>query len=281
MLNILISSRWTSNNCVFHPLRASMDWRLRSSPLLESTVLDLLNDLKNDLTGVAAEDAVTEAIEATLQALFRLSRAIRRSGIPQRLVNIASHVEYDEHGVNLTEEFRNGVKRLLEYRLKDSNASDELRVRLLDTICLRQQYFSYITARKAKNDLAQPSRQISFPTRKSISNPSFSVKSSVPINSTSARVRGRKGNTGIGKSVMSATTAPSNVAPSSQIENVSSKDEEHELFNCTADVPLPPKVPTGIKEFECPYCFLIYPANEFVGEQWMYVSGIFYSSASC
>lgn len=43
---------WTSNNVIFTSPRASMDWILRNNPILLSTMEDLLDDLKTNLTGV-------------------------------------------------------------------------------------------------------------------------------------------------------------------------------------------------------------------------------------
>lgn len=42
---------WTSNNYVLESSRASMDWRLRNAPLLQSTMDDLLDDLIMSLAG--------------------------------------------------------------------------------------------------------------------------------------------------------------------------------------------------------------------------------------
>jgi hypothetical protein len=40
---------WSANNFVFAPTRASMDWRLRNAPLLESSMCELLDDLQSSL----------------------------------------------------------------------------------------------------------------------------------------------------------------------------------------------------------------------------------------
>lgn len=42
---------WMSNNYVVDSPRASMDWRLRNAPLLQSTMGDLLDDLIMSLGG--------------------------------------------------------------------------------------------------------------------------------------------------------------------------------------------------------------------------------------
>ena len=43
---------WVTNNFIFAPTRASMDWRLRSAPLLESAMVDLLDDLKSNFISI-------------------------------------------------------------------------------------------------------------------------------------------------------------------------------------------------------------------------------------
>jgi hypothetical protein len=43
---------WITNNFVFAPTRGSMDWRLRNAPLLESAMVDLLDDLKSNLISI-------------------------------------------------------------------------------------------------------------------------------------------------------------------------------------------------------------------------------------
>jgi hypothetical protein len=40
---------WAANNFVFAPTRGSMDWRLRNAPLLESAMVDLLDDLRSNI----------------------------------------------------------------------------------------------------------------------------------------------------------------------------------------------------------------------------------------
>lgn len=44
---------WAANNFILTPGRASMDWRLRNAPLLQSTMAELLDDLKADLISMS------------------------------------------------------------------------------------------------------------------------------------------------------------------------------------------------------------------------------------
>lgn len=46
---------WAANNFIFAPVRASMDWRLRNTPLLESAMTDLLDNLKTNLISMPCD----------------------------------------------------------------------------------------------------------------------------------------------------------------------------------------------------------------------------------
>ncbi|KAL3447674.1 hypothetical protein BJX65DRAFT_307737 [Aspergillus insuetus] len=179
---------WSANNFVFAPTRASMDWRLRNAPLLESSMCELLDDLQSSLIRCTAmmkkhtiQDAANHSIDVsdTLEELFRLSRAVRRSGILRRFVKIESYIEFDDNGINLTDEFRNGVERLIEYRLKGSPASQILQERVVNTICLRQQHFAYLRAKWEKRT-AQPTAINPVPAQpRSSLGATFSVSGSI------------------------------------------------------------------------------------------------------
>jgi hypothetical protein len=44
---------WAANNFIFAPTRGSMDWRLRNAPLLESAMVELLDNLKSNLISMS------------------------------------------------------------------------------------------------------------------------------------------------------------------------------------------------------------------------------------
>ena len=44
---------WIANEFILAPSRASMDWRLRAAPWLQATIMELLDDLKVDLTSMS------------------------------------------------------------------------------------------------------------------------------------------------------------------------------------------------------------------------------------
>ncbi|GES60153.1 phosphatases II [Aspergillus terreus] len=122
---------WCENDSVQSPTKASMDWRLRDAPLLQSAVVEALDDLERDL----------------IRALHGF-------------LGFANCVEYAENELNLTEEFRQCAKAAMESLLKSSMASEDLKRRIFDTICLRQEHFAYLRitnlAKEPTNDLNAP-----------------------------------------------------------------------------------------------------------------------------
>jgi hypothetical protein len=171
--------------------------------------------------------------------------------------------------VNLTEEFRKGAERIIEFRLKPSKASQDLQKRIIDTICLRQQHFSYLRARKAKN----------MPINKNIGKPqsvpkstlgaTFSITGSLSQSSTGKKPPKKlPRGPGFSPSILTATT----VQPDRMTKAHSIKSREdtrdHNVVCNDADLPPPPKGPDHVREFECPYCFLVCSAEELSGERW-------------
>src|SRR5262249_3230712 len=150
--------------------------------------------------------ALPDAISEILDHLFRLSRAVRRSGLLRRFVKVATYIDYDEDGVNLTEEFRKGVERILEFRLKHSRASQDLRKRIVDTICLRQQHFSYLRARKAKNTPINKNINNSQSAPKSTLGVTFSVTGSLSPSAAKKTPRQLLRSPKVGPSILTATT---------------------------------------------------------------------------
>jgi hypothetical protein len=209
-----------------------------------------------------------DTVSTTLEELFRLSRAVRRSGILRRFVKIGYYVEYDENGVNLTEEFRNGVERLVQFRLKHAPASEDLKRRLVDTICLRQQHFAHLRAKweKAK---PKPSDTITAPvTKKSALGATSSVTGSIPSSTNKMRKKEMIATPIPVPSMMTATTAKAQcVRRERSIE--SAVNMEHEEVECSHDdLPLAPKIPVHAVEYECPFCYMVCSSREFSGERW-------------
>ncbi|KAL4898869.1 hypothetical protein BDW74DRAFT_184293 [Aspergillus multicolor] len=272
---------WVSNNLIFASAKASMDWRLRNAPLLESSMVELLDDLQTTLNNYTAaskgtmneEADANSAVGDALDELFRLSRAIRRSGILRRFVKIDSFIEYDEDGVNLTEGFRTGVERLIRFRLRDSMASEGLRQRVLETVCLRQQYFAYLrkkwgTRQKDKtNKMSPPS---TLPSKPSLG-VTYSVTGSTPPSGRTIKQKNFARATQAVTTILTATTAqPGRIEEVRSLKSAIQTPED-EVLCSEQDLPLPPKIPFRCTEFECPFCFLVCSTDVFNGEQWRQV----------
>ncbi|KAL4779146.1 hypothetical protein BJX76DRAFT_99189 [Aspergillus varians] len=268
---------WSQNNFVFAPTRASMDWRLRNAAVLESSLCEILDELQSILirhsaimkaAGIQQKEDQHGAVNEALSELFRLSRAFRRSGILRRFVKIGSYIEYDENGVNLTEEFRKGVERVVEYRLKDSSAGNNLQRRVVDTICLRQQHFAYLRAKWEKGKI-KPQENVPTPmVPKSTLGATFSVIGSISSTGKATRRKKTVAPPVAVQSVMTATTAqPERAKRVRSIKSTASI--EHQEVECNQDdLPLPPKVPLHALEHECPFCYMVCSSADFSGDRW-------------
>jgi hypothetical protein len=212
--------------------------------------------------------ALPDTISENLDRLFRLSRAVRRSGILRRFVKVATYIEYGENGANLTEEFRNGIEKIIEFRLKPSKASQDLRKRIVNTICLRQQHFSYLRARKAKNTPIIKNANNPQSVPKSTLGATLSVTGSVSPSTAKNAPRKWPRSPGPGPSILTATTVQPDPITTAHSVKSAKDNQDPEMVCSDADLPPPPKAPNHLKEFECPYCFLVCSAEELGGERW-------------
>lgn len=233
--------------------------------------------LKVDFIGhVSMQDPVentdqeADELGDTLDQLFRFSRAVRRSGILRRFVKVATYTEFDANGVNLTEEFRKGAESVIELRLRNSMASTELKRRLVETVCLRQQHFSYLRARRAKNTPGpDPHPAPSAVPRSTLGASSVSIRTPVSASTRRKSYTQRSGAASKAEpSVMTATTLQSDRLPT--LYSVKSAAVEEEAIVTLDDLYLPqsPRVPRNAREYECPYCYLVYSVEEYGGQKW-------------
>ncbi|KAJ5915595.1 hypothetical protein N7466_011528 [Penicillium verhagenii] len=295
---------WASNNSIFESRRASMDWRLRNAPLIQSAMEDLLDDLKISLSGKSqypkglkyfsnflmsidhgasldgdlrsnAMNLPTSpsVMEDILDQLFRLTRSVRRSGVLRRFVKISDYTEYSPEGVNISEHFSSAASELVPHYLKETRTSDELKDRLIRTICLRHKMFSYLKARKG-----QLPEKPAIPTRagppRSVLAPSFSVTKPVSTIAKKKQTNESQPAHRARPSVMTATTVQFDHVPAKYSVQASTS-KEPEIITSHFELPQPPSVPEGRKEAECPYCLLVCPVKEFSGDNWMYVATFF------
>jgi hypothetical protein len=171
--------------------------------------------------------------------------------------------------VNLTEEFRKGTERLIEFRLKSSNASQDLQKRIVDTICLRQKHFSYLRAKKAKNTPINKNANNPQSVPKSTLGSTFSVTGSLSPSTAKKTPRKLPQRPGPGLSILSKATTvqPDRITKAYSVKPVNDT-QDRDVICSDADLPPPPKAPGHLKEFECPYCFLACSAEELSGERW-------------
>ncbi|KAJ5730619.1 uncharacterized protein N7483_005127 [Penicillium malachiteum] len=247
---------------------------------LNTSLLDRIKASLQDSTEYGIVGPEFESVEAILDQLFRFSRAIRRSGILHRLVKIANHIEYDADGVNLTATFHAGISRLVEHYLKGCTASEELRDRLVETICLRRQNFSYLKAQRESRSSRKPTKiptQAASRARSTLTS-SFSIN--MPVFTATRKIKPIDLDPipELRQSVMTATTAQvENVPINHSIQSSVSTDQQqrdNEEDALKLELPRPPEIPFGLREWECPYCLIVCPVEDFNLENWTYVRQI-------
>ncbi|KAJ5733770.1 Zinc finger C2H2 [Penicillium malachiteum] len=244
---------------------------------------DLLEDLNTSLLHRiqalhhSTEDGIvrqeSESVEAILDQLFRFSRAVRRSGILHRLVKIANNVEYDADGVNLTATFQAGISRLVEHYLKGCSASEELRDRLVETICLRRRNFSYLKAQRESRSSNKPTKiptQAASRARSTLTS-SFSITMPLPTTARKMKPINLDPIFELGRPVMTATTAQIDDVPidHSIQSSVGADQQQRSTEEDGLELPQPPEIPFGVKEWECHYCLMVCPVKEFNPENWI------------
>lgn len=210
----------------------------------------------------AEDENVIHRVSETLDNIFRLSRAIRRSGALRGYANIGSHSRLDENSLNSTPRFRSYAQRLINSHMKDCNASEALRQRIFDTVCSRQQYFSSLKARRGKI----------MPLEKLKQSESSSPTSAVAITDSSTSTAARKETK---KSHQGYDPFPSRAAEDQPLRVQSARSFKSDNVTTgryvslgDADIPRPPIIPTDVEGAECPYCFLACSKEELSGTRW-------------
>ncbi len=286
--NLFRFNLWAENNNALSDGRDSMDWRLRKTSVPHAVMTDLLEVLAatiqrkfpqeahswpgshavaGKLTSVGKSYDVhpegdLDTADAILDQLFRFSRAIRRSGIMSRFVKVTNYFEHDEiTGENLTAKFQEGVMPYLDRRLpKETDAW--LKERLCETICLRQQNFSFLRSLEKAKAIPRV-ETLPGPKARSRLGSAYSVKSRRTDQTDRPAEPSKRTDSQRQPSIRSATTVETN--------NLLAFDpiEEEEAAEYTrADLPRRPKPPPVLK---CPYCFLVCHVSEFTEEGWPYV----------
>ncbi|KAK4083055.1 hypothetical protein Purlil1_10999 [Purpureocillium lilacinum] len=267
---------WAENNSAFSEGRDSLDWRLRKASLPHNVIVDLLEDLSAVVLGhVAPKQSEVDQHEnagTLLDQLFRFTRAVRRSGALKRFVRAADYfelVEIDGIVVNLTLKFREGVQAYLDMMFKST--SQELRGRLLETICLRQQNFAYLRSKRKKGSSHVAPRRSASQTGSRLGSAFSTTGRSTNQSQRSAQHqpasdRKRDDKAKRRAAPASATTFNTNALPTIDGPTLDKPEADYAL----EDLPRRPKIlpATRHKEVECPYCLLACDHTEFTDAGW-------------
>lgn len=211
-------------------------------------------------------------IEQSIDRLYRLTVAIRRPSIINQNAKIASFVIRDDEGNNIDENFKEFALRFISHRFP--KAATTLRERLAASVTLRRKRFLYRQSHQSKlskkSYSVAPTLVIRSPSRVVISESTVVARTIVdnPIKDT------HKTPDKVAKTV-------SQTSASKFSEKLKSKDIfelqtptprtsfSSNLLTVTADeIPRPPSLSPGSKEFECPYCCMMLPVTEAVQSNW-------------
>ena len=227
------------------------------------------NIVRKDPT-ITSTEVVNKIVGNALDQIFRYSRAIRRSGGLKRIAKVTDYIEYDDFGNNLSAKFRDSVKVYLDATL--GNTSVQIKARLLETICIRQQSLAFQRSRRENKVMPlykAPSDHLSTSSRITSQIGSvISAKTSIGISEQQSRSAFpgplRSGRPKFASS--SATTFVSKI-PSPTEAHV----EPAEVAFLLDNLPRRPKIRREQREQECPYCLIVCPTEEFTDSSWPYV----------
>ncbi|KAL5364474.1 hypothetical protein BJX96DRAFT_133061 [Aspergillus floccosus] len=264
---------WCENDFIIAPTRVSMDWRLRDAPLLESAMVELLDDLKSDLnkqtTTIVKHNRLvlpTADVRRALGRLWRLSRAIRRSGALHGFLGVVECVEYDKNWLELVVEFRKRTEATVESRLKACIASEGLKRRIFDTICLRQKHFAYLRVRYQRKHSTSHLNDFSPSTvPRSSSDMASLTGPPAPSSRTISAKKWLKGSKSDLSSMATTSTQSERGKAVHSQESASASDDDES--SCIDDnLPPPPNVSSHFAQ--CPYCFSVCSSEEFSDARW-------------
>jgi hypothetical protein len=214
----------------------------------------------DDLDATPNSESRTK-VEAGITRLNAISRSIRRSGAKQRNARADVWIDIDGDGNNLTAFFTSLAVVVIDSRFP--NATFETRQKLARSIAQRRNRIAYQRKRQEKLSRGRAPRvgllpALLVPERKNTKPLPSLTSASKPLQSNSATAT----------SVTSATKPDADlvrlptrsVGSSTVISGASFKAR-------TLVLPKAPDV-TDKEETLCPYCCLIYPAKDFLGERW-------------
>jgi hypothetical protein len=211
------------------------------------------------------------AVEETLDRLFRLSAMIRKAAIHNRHAKAATFVEFDADGGNLTTVFKSLATQIVKHVFPHAN--EDLRERLAETISLRQRQFAY-SRRHHRDKYAM--KDVNIPSNKPTAEPlNIMGPRLLQLNSRGSIIEGtsRKRKFGTLSEVptqSSASAVDPTLTPKqfpTSTPSVSSAGRTKIEVNKFV-LPRPPEIRHGSKEFECPFCFIVQSESVAKEENW-------------
>lgn len=173
--------------------------------------------------------------------------------------------DMDDRAKTLSNKFEELVGEYLEKKIVDGTyaalESCPLKERLKKTICLRQQYFAYLTWQRDSKTIPQQKQDVRAPRRRRLGSSGSVVSVSKADTTTSLTT---SNNPLSKKRKLGATTADTNAQPvMTEVHGGPYKKE------FATDLPARPITSNKkIKDLECPYCYLVYPVREFSEKNW-------------
>ena len=243
------------------------------------------SDSFEDSLSSSSSDNTSELgqIRNVLEELFDLSRAIHRSGILSRfskLANFTETVDLGGQAVDIGAKFRDNIKLVVKRR--HPSASPSLIQRLVDTIYLRHQNFVYLQARESQSSRGlYEKHDVSSDKESSPHTPLQRIRvidpSHAPLPQLEPLLEQVKNtdkmatNFRSGNPFAASTANADKVLKPRSVRSSSSTVFQFNSGELSQVIPRPPKVLPGHSHAKCPYCFLVCPAAELKGSQWLYV----------
>jgi hypothetical protein len=222
---------------------------------VQSTVMDILDE-----------------VTAIISRLQRVSTAIRKALRRRRNEKILNSELEDPGHIALYKHLEDRTTWILSNWFPQSD--ENTRQKLLAAILLRQKRFLYMKSRRAKPSILEVSSM----------NPPQAINTSIPNQPTQPKQGLPKSDLVIVAPEPEAEQVESRTAPTMATgttfnEKLFSMDDPRPARSVRSqnqdkvlDWPLPPKIPPGSSEYECPYCFDLLTKDELAGELWRFVT---------
>lgn len=213
-------------------------------------------------------------VEQAIDRLYRLSLAIRRPSIISQNAKAANFVIRDEDGNDINEQFIDYYMKFITSQFPES--SQVIRERLANSITLRRKRFLYRQSHQQK--LSTKSILSPPPLARSPSSPSIQheVESTVIARTViESPAQAHNKDQKLFKPKLLSQTSASKFTGKVKIEDIfQSPSRTPTMFSgaftqqANISFPDPPKLSLGVKEFECPYCYMMLPITEAAPSNW-------------